>query len=361
MRFIAISWVVLFHAFNGAGRAVESFHGPDALEALPPGIACGGRGVRLFFVISGFIIALPFVRKLTTGEGQITLRNYYLRRVTRLEPPYLVALVGLYAMAVIISAPEVDHPGFVASFFLRLFYAHGLVTGAWFPMNAATWSLEIEIQFYIIAPLIAQVFRLKPLLRRALLVGGVFLLPRLVDAFSISMVSVVAWAHFFLVGFLLADLYLSRGTDQRVPRWVGDIVGVVALAHLVFLPWGSLFDHLYPWLIGLVCWGALRGGVFKAVLSWPPFTIIGGMCYSIYLIHNPLFSFLASQIIQPAHDLMTARWIMCTVGIAIVLFLGTIFYLLVERPCMNPAWPRRLWGFLRRLFRPGSSDKSTPS
>lgn len=360
MRFIAISWVVLFHAFNGAGRAIESLHGPEAVEALPVGIAYGGRGVRLFFVISGFIIALPFVRKLTTGEGQITLRNYYLRRVTRLEPPYLVALVGLYSMAVVLSAPEVDHPGFVGSFFLRLFYAHGLVTGGWFPMNAATWSLEIEIQFYIIAPLIAQVFRLKPLLRRVLLVAGVVLLPRLVEGFSLSLVTVVAWAHFFLVGFLLADLFLSRRADQRVPHWVGDVIGIVALAHLVFLPWGDLFDHFYPWLIGLVCWGALRGGVFKAMLSWSPITIVGGMCYSIYLIHNPLFSFIASRIVQPAHDLMTARLLMCTAGIAIVLFVGTIFYLLVERPCMNPAWPRRVGDFFRWLFRPNSSDKPAP-
>jgi peptidoglycan/LPS O-acetylase OafA/YrhL len=61
----------------------------------------GGYGVEVFFAISGFILALPFARQWLQGGRVVQLRQYFLRRVTRLEPPYIVALfvAGYFAMA----------------------------------------------------------------------------------------------------------------------------------------------------------------------------------------------------------------------------------------------------------------------
>ena len=59
----------------------------------------GFRGVELFFVISGFILGLPFAAHYLKGAAPVSLRKYYLRRLTRLEPPYIVALLVLFILA----------------------------------------------------------------------------------------------------------------------------------------------------------------------------------------------------------------------------------------------------------------------
>ena len=50
-------------------------------------------GVELFFVISGFILGRPFARHALLGEKRVPLAGYYLRRLTRLEPPYILNLL----------------------------------------------------------------------------------------------------------------------------------------------------------------------------------------------------------------------------------------------------------------------------
>ena len=53
----------------------------------------GINGVYLFFVISGFILGLPFAKSFILNESKVDLKRYYLRRLVRLEPPYILALI----------------------------------------------------------------------------------------------------------------------------------------------------------------------------------------------------------------------------------------------------------------------------
>src|SRR3954462_11306684 len=88
LRFLAIfSVVVIMHISYYLN---EKFYGGDFVynHYWKNFIIEGGVGVPLFFVISGFILALPFAKWRLNGERQVRLKNYYLRRVTRLEPPY---------------------------------------------------------------------------------------------------------------------------------------------------------------------------------------------------------------------------------------------------------------------------------
>jgi peptidoglycan/LPS O-acetylase OafA/YrhL len=85
LRFIAIFSVILFHMLNEMiGRIGPVEPGYRWLEQP---LSNGFRGVTLFFVISGMILALPFARQYLESRP-VSLRKYYLRRVTRLEPPY---------------------------------------------------------------------------------------------------------------------------------------------------------------------------------------------------------------------------------------------------------------------------------
>jgi peptidoglycan/LPS O-acetylase OafA/YrhL len=94
LRFVAIGMVILFH-LNGYLAAKATF--PQySLMAQSDWLArialVGFRGVELFFVISGFILGLPFAAHHIEGAPPVNLRKYYLRRLTRLEPPYIVTV-----------------------------------------------------------------------------------------------------------------------------------------------------------------------------------------------------------------------------------------------------------------------------
>src|SRR5262252_749171 len=132
LRFIAIS-VVLFHHLlamflSGSGRSpavrtyAEWFAAADQ-SWLVTLAYCGHFGVNLFFVISGFILAMPFAKRAFNQQAAPGLKSYYLRRVTRIEPPYLLSLIALFLIhwrqwGV---GPQVI-PNLIASFF----YSHGL-------------------------------------------------------------------------------------------------------------------------------------------------------------------------------------------------------------------------------------------
>ena len=176
LRFLAIAGVLIFHlggelqARSGRWIPIEARY-----TTVFNWLGNGDRGVRLFFVISGMILAMPFARQWLAGGRTVSLRKYYLRRVTRLEPPYLLSVVLFTAMVAIYTRGVA--PGLLAHAMASAVYLHSLIFGAMSPINAVTWSLEIEIQFYILAPLVMQVFRVREkALRRGLLCGVIVVL-----------------------------------------------------------------------------------------------------------------------------------------------------------------------------------------
>jgi peptidoglycan/LPS O-acetylase OafA/YrhL len=102
LRFFAIITVVLFHLNTALSRNVGlgSDLGISALGGKETFINLGwwvvrlDLGVKVFFAISGFVLALPFVRRALLNEGkEISIKDYFVRRLTRLEPPFVVSLV----------------------------------------------------------------------------------------------------------------------------------------------------------------------------------------------------------------------------------------------------------------------------
>ena len=159
LRFIAIFAVAVFHL--AAGLAIKS---PAAYALSQNGFVGtiawhGFRGVELFFVISGFILALPFASHFLEGRPRVSLGQYFLRRVTRLEPPYLLAMMLLFLLQTVVRGRSAAQlwPHLCAS----LVYLHNLVYGTESPINNISWSLEIEIQFYLLVPLLSMLFAIR--------------------------------------------------------------------------------------------------------------------------------------------------------------------------------------------------------
>ena len=214
LRFVAILTVYLYHLNGFLLERGEPTPGDPSRHWVTRTLEHGHYGVQLFFVISGFVLALPFASHYLCGSKPVSLRAYFLRRLTRLEPPYVLSMLLFFSLLVLQlghSARELV-PHLTAS----LLYLHNIAYGAGSPINAVAWSLEVEIQFYVLVPLLAGLFTVSnPRLRRAgiaalicvaVIFQAIFVSP---DRFRLDR-SILGQLQFFLVGFLLADVYLTE-------------------------------------------------------------------------------------------------------------------------------------------------------
>ncbi len=368
LRFIAVFVVVLFHLAIGLSiKAPEKF-GRPADSWLATLAWNGFRGVELFFVISGFILALPFAAHFLQGSPRVLLKQYFLRRVTRLEPPYLLCMVLLFALHVGVrgrSAAEL-WPHLAAS----LVYLHNLLYATESPINNVAWSLEIEIQFYLLTPVLAGLFAIRnKVMRRSTLVGlsaaSILLGHSFLQPGQRASLTILRFLHFFLVGFLLADLFLEERAARpaRAFRW--DLVTLLVWPLLLWA-WSAqaapvsgaaptpepLFTALlFPCAIFFLYCAAFRGRLTNLVLTNGLVTTIGGMCYTIYLLHNPVLNVILSQTKGMAPTSWYAANLvlqLAVVGPLLLLPCG-LYFVLVEKPCMRRDWPQRLRERVRSL------------
>jgi peptidoglycan/LPS O-acetylase OafA/YrhL len=323
LRFAAIASVVAFHLY-------EYLH---IKSSIPPlglvGVALhhGLRGVPLFFAISGFILGRPFAQHYIRRAEAPQLKSYFLRRLTRLEPPYIISMVMFFALLAFSGRHEVTH--LLAS----LAYAHNLIYAAPSTISSVAWSLEVEVQFYCLIPLIAILYKAPRMVRRAVLLfamlAGTLHLLAIPDRVHLS---ILGWFQCFAAGLLLADLY----TDDWNPgqHWGFDLVSVV-LWPAVFLLNDQLAWILMPLMSLTVYVAAFRSLLFRRFFTLPAITTIGGMCYTIYLIHYQVISLAGRFSHQPAIIVGASLVVLAAVSFA--------FFITIERPCMDKHWPRKVW------------------
>jgi len=339
LRFVAIFLVLVDHVLN-QGRPF--MHPGDVLAEIGQR-SVGVHGVDLFFTLSGFVLALPFARHFLHGERPVNITAYFRRRLTRLEPPFVVAMFGRLILFLAFSSASIGV--ILPHFFAGLFYLHTFIYGLPSMVNLPSWSLEIEVQFYIVAPLLALLFRLNPTwLRRtifiALIAATAFLAPFYHQRMALSLIGTL---QFFLAGFLVCDLYVLRKSLPQL-HWLWDIAGIASFS---FALWtlGPGYWIALPVANILLCLAALFGRILPRFLALSFISIVGGMCYSIYLTHNSVFSAVHAGLIRiPAllsHP-QAFNAVMFASAFIAALCVGTVFFVLIERPCMDPAWPSKL-------------------
>jgi peptidoglycan/LPS O-acetylase OafA/YrhL len=146
--------------------------------------------------------------------------------------------------------------------------------------------------------------------------------------------------QYFLVGFLLADIHSTRAAAGRFSARSYDLFGAGCLVALALAPDTHVMKPFLPWLLGGIFIGALRGKWFTAVLRRPSISVLGGMCYSLYLLHLPLLSFIATKVVRDGMTVPQAYLRLAIWGMPVAVGAGIAYYILIERPCMNPNWPR---------------------
>jgi peptidoglycan/LPS O-acetylase OafA/YrhL len=225
-------------------------------------------------------------------------------------------------------------------------YVHNALFGGMSAVNYVTWSLEIEVQFYVLAPLLSLLFKLGKTTRRSVFLGASVVVPlvnTLIPWESRYRLTLPFYVHLFLLGFFLADLYMSdwRYAPPRGRLW--DALGAVAwIALAPAKAHGTAGQMLLPWLVLVAYVGAFRGTTLNRIVRAPWLMTIGGMCYTIYLYHPlviPIAGRLMLMLVQPA-----SYWAgLLLVGlpiVAVVLLVSATMFLLCEKPFMQRGWHR---------------------
>ena len=351
LRFIAILLVVLFHL--SAEVVVKSDVPLTAQPWYSGWFACLGRGdigVRIFFVISGFILGRPFARHYLLGHDRPSLSSYYLRRLTRLEPPYLINIsVCAISIALYSHVPlRTVFPAFAAS----AVYLHGFFFKSTEFINPVAWTLEMEVQFYLLVPLLTLIFLLRNRwLRRSLLGAASIALPAALQYLVFGKISgtshfwaTIGWLlQYFLAGMLLSDIYVTEMPSWRA-SWLWDVVSGAAWWVLLFAADPRLYP-LEPLLIAVAFIGAFRGVLLRRLFTIEWLAIVGGMCYSIYLWHFFVIAlvFKISRRVLITHDLLANFLVQSVLILPCIFAFCVLYFIFIERPCMDPAWPQKLW------------------
>ena len=356
LRFAAIGMVVLFHLNGYLTVKSKLFYPVPPTDWLAQAAYVGFHGVELFFVISGFILGLPFAAHHLKSKPVVPLRKYYLRRLTRLEPPYFVAAIGLFFLAIWIQKAEAHalFPHLAAS----LSYLHNLMFAAQSSVIGVAWSLEIEVQFYVLVPLLTLLFAIKSKLARRLTLLLLIVAMIAVQAVFLhgsprAALSILAYLQFFLMGFLLADVFIVDWSENPSRNFYWDVFGMASWPLLFLALHNPLLTHwLFPGLIFILYAAAFRGRILNRIFINRWITAIGGMCYSIYLIHYEVIS-AAGRFTRKISEGLP-YWLHLgiqtfLVGGAILVICG-LYFVLLEKPCMRRDWPQRFWKTMQRLF-----------
>jgi peptidoglycan/LPS O-acetylase OafA/YrhL len=285
LRAVSIAIVLLAHVSE-----TEHFQFPPYTHKL---YSFGVFGVRIFFVISGFLITTLLLDE-ETRKGHIGLGGFYLRRAFRIWP---VAYAFILAVAVLAWRGYISLPPYNL-LFAATFTMNHVSSGVWW--TGHLWSLSVEEQFYLVWPLVFLACGIKGRVLSCWLVIVVAPLLRVTTfmyarpVFSVMQSSLLFLGDAIAIGCLLALMrpYLERQPVVRAlvaSPWffLAPVLSVLFYASVAAHLWGSFFalgDSLSLVLIGATVWRVVHWSDFASrFLNTPLLVAIGQRSYSLYI------------------------------------------------------------------------------
>lgn len=356
LRFIAIITVVIFHFHFLFSKEVAGIVTMDIEEA---GITSAGwwlvrldLGVKVFFAISGFILSIPFFNQYWFGGKKVNISEYFIRRLTRLEPPFIIAVTGfLIVHLVMLRASSSEYfPHYLAT----LFYVHSLVYDSYSIINPVTWSLEAEVQFYLLIPIVGWLLLKSGKRAQALIIGILLFLGSIAfKGFVLAespyglMASLPVFFSHFLAGIGFAYLYLIREQWLRVRNLIWDLIGFTAFFGLFWFykPQNDfLFQVYFNTSIFILFISVFKGKILNKLFTQPVIYLIGGMCYTIYLLHLAFFGLFVrfSEKMLLFESYSFNFWLQFVLAFCSLLVISALFFIFIEKPCMEKNWHKTL-------------------
>lgn len=344
LRCIAVLWVVLTHFIHNS--PFNSFFSASLNPLLYRACWKGYLGVEIFFVISGFVIALSLARDHLTPRFAL---GFAVRRYVRLFPPYITVVFLWIATTALgkLLFPSYDLPqpsaAQLAAHFLYLQNLLGLGD-----IVGPTWTLCLEFQFYLFYALCALLVlsdNRPARIAGAILFATATLVSIALTVFSIPVDGLLLPKRLFVYNWYLFALGVLATFSYLLPRtrrWM-----------------------LFPLLAGVLMWfhcrnEALLVGIctFAAILlasalgrmgTWlsnPIVQYFGSRSYSIYLVNWGVGLRFIDMIHRFAPQNLWSAWLCTIAGFAVTLAVSELLYRLLERPAL------KLSQALKHFFQP---------
>lgn len=332
LRGIAILLVVACHG----GKYTMDLHQGWSYHA----VAEGAHGVDLFFVISGFCLAYPILRKrFETGVVKFDVLQFFCRRVIRIVPVYWVAFLALLVVSLIVVArggevpwPTVKMPTSFGNGVAQLFFLNSATN-----LSGSFWTLAVEFRWYLMFPIVMWLYMRWPLTIYALMIAA----PAIYWFTPVERLD-FATLPGFLLGVIAADLAV-RGS--RMNRFAPALFVLAVLAslllepkvHLAYIVQNQIWWQVAAFFLVLA---GVANATFQRVLAHPALAWIGMAAYSIYLYHDPVEAWYAYS---GGQNLI--------LSIVAGVLIGALGWLLVERYVMARATRDRLVAAIERPLR----------
>jgi peptidoglycan/LPS O-acetylase OafA/YrhL len=325
LRAVAVILVILNH--------LRISHVPD------------GRGVLTFFVLSGFLITWMLLKE-SERYGEISIANFYVRRVLRIFPAFYVfwSLSFLLLLASVRALTRPASADYFSAFFYLSNYRRALGHGAHHYM-AHTWALSIEEQFYLLWPLVFMAFckDLERFARVLICAIAAVDLYRAILFFRLHVpdrwldVALDSRIDHILVGCLLAVL-LKQGAFKQFWEFVSSRTWISVLNFALIISSIALNEryHLrYKYAVGFVVDPLLTAFLLVQVialgnrwpwkwLNWSIVRYIGRVSYSVFLYHG--FTNRAAVLLLKG----SSKYAIAPVAIGFAIAAGSISYYLIE-------------------------------
>jgi peptidoglycan/LPS O-acetylase OafA/YrhL len=342
-------------AFSAIEIMLFHFGDPHDFGWFAPIVDGGYVAVSFFFLLSGFILAYNYADR--ADHGTFELKSFWLNRIARLYPVFLLGLLISYQM---LQAEWTAHsrPMFWTGVVLT-----PLMMEAWQPVLATFWStpawaVSVEISLYLAFPLLLAV-RLPKRLRNVFALWGLVFLcglilpllyiwlkpdgPGVPNRFSggiwLRALKFMPPEHIFtfFCGIILARIHVAREWAQSTRMWVAVIgmAGAFSLLTLAYQTQTTL--PLYPLMheplmvpfYSMIIFGLAAPHWLAKLIARPLFVKIGEASYCLYILHFNMWLLLHnSGVLVKLHLARYDPWISY-----LLLLIGALLaYNLVEEP-----------------------------
>ena len=283
------------HAIRGFSVIVIIFYHAD-FEVFKG----GWLGVDLFFVISGYLISNIIISDINSGT--FNFKSFYLRRFRRIVPPLLSTLVVTSGFAYLLLTPKelLDYSKllfsslfFYANIYLQNFDFYNSAPSKLNPL-IHIWSLSVEEQFYILFPLIIFLLLIKTKKYLFIIILSATLFSIYSNSFTQDITKFYS-SQYRIWEFLLGSLLVFVSFKK-----FGKVFTISGSALIIFsvinyedsmLNLNSIEPKLIA-LLGLSLLISSKNDIFNKLYSNQLVVYTGTFSYSLYLLHQPIFSFL---------------------------------------------------------------------
>jgi peptidoglycan/LPS O-acetylase OafA/YrhL len=315
------------------------------LSATPLRTFVGGsEAVILFFVLSGFVLSLPFLN----GRGP-RYRDYVILRVCRIYIPAAISICIVACIVATLRPSAVSESSWVSTFWQHPVEAGGLLANLVLldgaldvrPLNIVMWSLVQELRISLVLPfIVALMMRFRP---------GIFLAPATIVAtigyFGMKEAIVpwpiarsIAQTAFFTLAFVVGIETCRAWVEGRIRALLSkrSIVGIAALTALLLYNSMIVRPNFLLWYLLVTCASAIviflcastatpRSQIIWRVIKW-----LGRVSYSLYLTHI----IVLLTLIHALRDLLPYDLLVSAV-LPLSLIVAGVYWRLIEHPSQS--------------------------